>query len=389
MNKGAYLAIATIIILGLIAVSFYRASVGKEVRDTTPTTNDGRKWRIAYYEGGPYVDYAGGLRGVVRGLVELGWMEDIRLPRFENPDDTRSLWGFLAANAESRYVEFVADAYWSAKWDGEQRLANREEAIRRLAETGDIDLIIAMGTWAGQDLATDEHAVPTMVLTSSEPVRAGIIESAEDSGLDHVVAEYDPNRYVRQVRLFHDIVGFQKIGVAHEDSEDGRIYANLDSLERVAKERGFEIVACYARDAGVKEDVALAELTHCYEELAPKIDALWVGGHTGEQPQFMPGILAPMFEHKVATWAQVGSEAVRRGALISVAQQSDYTAVGFWYASTMARIFNGAKPRDLDQVFELPLDIAINLETARRLGFEPPEGLLEVADEVYETVEGE
>jgi hypothetical protein len=63
-------------------------------------------------------------------------------------------------------------------------------------------------------------------------------------------------RYVCLVRLFHDIVGFQKIGVAHEDSEEGRIYANLGSLERVAQERGFEIVVCYARDVGVDKDGA-------------------------------------------------------------------------------------------------------------------------------------
>ncbi len=388
-NKRAALTIASAILVALMAVSLYYAFVNKKTYSTMPRTNNGKRWRIAYYEGGPYVDYAGGLRGMVRGLIELGWIEDAQLPRCNGSDDTRCLWKFLAAEAESQYLAFVADAYWSANWDDSLRHANREAAILRLAEVGDIDLIIAMGTWAGQDLATDEHTVPTMALTSSEPVLAGIIDSAEDSGLDHVVAEYDPHRYVHQIQLFHDIAEFQTIGVVREDSAEGRIYANLNSLEQVAQERGFEIIECYAQDVSVSEDVALAELTRCYEKLAPQIDALWIGEHMGEQPKFMPGILEPMIEHRVATWAQVGSEAVRRGVLTSVAQQSDYAAVGMWYASTMAKILNGAKPRDLDQVFELPLDIAINLETARRTGFEPPEGLLEIADEVYETIEGE
>jgi hypothetical protein len=31
----------------------------------------------------------------------------------------------------------------------------------------------------------------------------------------------------------------------------------------------------------------------------------------------------------------------------------------------------------------------VSIKTARRIGFDPPGGLLEIADEAYETVEGE
>jgi hypothetical protein len=37
-----------------------------------------------------------------------------------------------------------------------------------------------------------------------------------------------------------------------------------------------------------------------------------------------------------------------------------------WYATIMAQIFNGAQPRELDQVLEMPGQIVINLETAGR-----------------------
>ena len=33
-----------------------------------PTTNDGKKWRIGYYEGGPYLQYLQTLEATVRGL---------------------------------------------------------------------------------------------------------------------------------------------------------------------------------------------------------------------------------------------------------------------------------------------------------------------------------
>ena len=79
-----------------------------------------------------------------------------------------------------------------------------EEIIDRLNRKKDIDLIIAAGTWAGQDLANDRHKTPTIVISTSNPLSSGIIKSLEDSGYDHVHARMNPYRYERQVRIFHD-----------------------------------------------------------------------------------------------------------------------------------------------------------------------------------------
>ena len=110
-----------------------------------------------------------------------------------------------------------------------------------------MDLVIAMGTWAGKDMANNNHKTPTMVLSTSDPIGSGIIKSIEDSGYDHVHARVDPTRYERQVRIFHDLIGFQKLGIAYEDSVYGRTYAAIDPIEKVAKERGFDIVRCYTQ----------------------------------------------------------------------------------------------------------------------------------------------
>lgn len=49
----------------------------------------------------------------------------------------------------------------------------------------------------------------------------------------------------------------------------------------------------------------------------------------------------------------------------------------------MAKIFNGARPGKLSQIFEDPKRIAINMKTAQAIGFKIPRGLIQVADEVY------
>jgi len=150
----------------------------------------------------------------------------------------------------------------------------RDAITRRLRERHDIDLIIAMGTWAGQDMAALGAPVPTIVASTSDAVGAHIVASAEDSGLENLHARVQPERYQHQVRLFHEIVPFKALGLVYEDS--------------------------------------------------------------------------------------------------------------LFHAETIARVFNGAKPRQLSQIWVDPAKIALNLDTARRIGFDPPVDILLAADEVYE-----
>ena len=53
----------------------------------------------------------------------------------------------------------------------------------------------------------------------------------------------------------------------------------------------------------------------------------------------------------------------------------------------IAKILNGAKPRDLGQIFEVPPKIAINLKVAQRIGYKPTLDVLNSADEIYDEIE--
>ena len=67
--------------------------------------------------------------------------------------------------------------------------------------------------------------------------------------------------------------------------------------------------------------------------------------------------------------------------------QAGFKYVGRFHAETFAKVFNGAKPRQLDQVFEDPPKIAINIKTAEIIGFDPPVDVLGAADEIFEEIE--
>ncbi len=381
VKSGCAILLLTVFLLLITPLSVI-AKDSKQYK-TTPLTNNGKIWRIGYYEGGPYFNYPANLITLAKGLNELGWMGTIIVDIKGNPTDSRAVWDELS-KAKSKYIKFVSDAYWSANWDKTIRAKNTENAIKRL-QSGDIDFIIAMGTWAGQDLANNNHSVPTMAVSVSDPVASKIVKSADDSGYGHVHAKCDPTRYITQIKLFHNMVGFKKLGIVYENTIEGRSYAALADVEKVAKERAFEIVKCEAPFSDVEEKESVKAVILCHEQLAPKVDAVYVTVHRGIVSEYMPEIMAPLFKYKIPTFSMRGPEEVERGVLLSIARDR-FVKVGKFHAEIMAQIFNGAKPRELDQIYVDPQTIAVNIKTAEIVEFIIPPAFLKVTDEVFKEI---
>lgn len=353
---------------------------------TAPTRSpEGEPWRLGYLEGGQYVDYETITKATIRGLMELGWVEPADLPDAQGAQ-AGDFWRWFAGNLESDYIEFVPDAYYTAgDFDSDQRPDTRTAILDRLTQTGDIDLVIAMGTWAGQDLRVEGLDVPVVVGSTSDPVGAGIIDSSADSGMDHLHARVEVDRYQLQLRLFHDIIDFDRLGIVYSDTREGRTYGGVDAVDEVAAERGFEVVSCDAPYAGLPQQEVEAGVVDCYDEIAGQVDAIYVTVHRGITEDSLPAIMGSINRNLVPTFSMLGSSEVRRGVLMSIAQ-ADFSHVGMFHAETIARILNGASPRALSQEWSGPPKIALNLAAAERIGFDPPVDLLLASDEIYDTI---
>ncbi|MBF0119545.1 MAG: ABC transporter substrate-binding protein [Desulfobacterales bacterium] len=374
------------IIIYALITSTCNAGSDKEKYGTSPKTNSGKLWNIGYLEGGTYPNYPIVLKAIVNALSDLGWIEEpLEFPNFKNMDDTSELWRWLSKNAKSKYINFLENAYWSSNWDDKLRKTNQETVLTRLKNKKDINLIIAMGTWAGQDLANDKNSTPTVVCSASDPLRAKIIKSLSDSGYDFLHAQIDPSIHQRQIRLFHDIVGFKRLGISYQDTPSGRSYAALEEVEKVAKERGFEIVTCFS--AGDVPDInqSYSSLIKCHEELAPKIDAMYLTTNNGLDLKNLPRLMKSLNKYKIPTFSQNGSEEVKHGVLFSISQ-AGFKYVGRFHAEVIAKILNGAKPRDIGMIFEDPSKIAINLGEAQIIGYDPPVDILGAADEIFQEI---
>ncbi len=375
--------------LALLLLATCAATLPAEERDqqrftTIPRDNNGKPWRVAYYEGGPHGNYYDYLHSVVDGLVALGWIEG-KGPPAGLKRDSRELWNWLVRNASGKYLHFAADTFYSAGWDQPTREDTRRKLTDRLSKRDGIDLMFAMGTWAGHDLATNEHEIPTIVMSTSEPVRSGIIADVKDSGRDHVHARVDPHRYERQIKVFYDIIEFKTRGVAFEDSKNGRTYAAMDTVEKVAKERGFEVVVCHTKSDVADQSEANQSVIDCFQDLATKVDALYVTVQGGVNATTIPQLVEIANRKRVPTFSQGGSREVGYGMLMSISRPS-FKPVGRFLAATVAKVLNGAKPRQLTQLFEEPASIAINLKAAELIGLYLYADVLAAADEIYREI---
>lgn len=365
----------------LIQLPLFAADKGNFT--TTPKTNNGKKWRIGYYEGGEYLEYNEVLIATVKELMAMGWIEAEAIPPKQSTLP-KELWNWLATKSKSKYIQFVDDAYYSAGWNDEIRKKMASDIISRLNQQKDIDLMVAMGTKAGQDLANNKHQTPTIGLDISDPLAAGIIKSVEYSGYDHIHARVDPSRYERQIRIFHDIIRFKRLGIAYKDTPDQRSIAAIDKIEKIAKERGFEIVRCLLTP-DLPQEKDEENVKNCFRDIVTKADAIYITQQKGVNSKTLPDLVKIVNAARIPTFSQASSKEVQYGLLLSISQVG-FKYVGRFYAEIIAKIFNGAKPGLLNQLFEDPPKIAINLKTAEAIGYDPPVDVLGVADEIYQEI---
>ncbi len=370
--------------LGLL-LSWAGAGVaGEQEFKVDPVLNDGKKWRIGYYEGGAYINYQKQLTETVKGLMQLGWLETAELPK-QTGEATDTLWQWLSTEAKSDYIEFVGDAHYSAFWENDKRSKVEDEIVSRLNHQKDIDLMIAMGTWAGKGLANYRHRVNTLVFSTSNPISSGIIKSVEDSGFDHVHVRVDPKRNERQLLVFHEMIGFRKLGVIYEDSIAGRSYAAIDTIEALSKSHDFEVVRCHTQSDTSDTELAEQGVIKCFEKLVEEADAIYVTQQGGVNSRSIPTLVEIANRHKIPTFSQSGAREVKYGILASLSR-AGYKYVGRFHAETIAKVLNGALPNQLNQLFEEPPKIALNLKTAEIIGFDPPIVLLGATDEFFDEI---
>ncbi|MFZ4616804.1 MAG: ABC transporter substrate-binding protein [Rectinemataceae bacterium] len=347
---------------------------------------DGSPFRVAVVQSGDYFAYNDVFESIYNGLTDLGWTGKVVLSPAEKVTVPMMLAAYQAKGGT--YLSFDPLGYVDLNWTEE---TEAPQALRNLLEgRGNADLVISLGTLAGTFAAKisseGKLKVPVMVESVSDPLGSKIISSFADSGHELITSSSDPLMYDRQIRFFHKVVGFKKLGLIYTDTETGRAYAALPTVTKASQDLGFSIVP----DTEVMEDppnpadIPKAEAAYvaALERLAPKIDAVYLAIQAGLTDASLPAILEVAYRHKLPTFIMEGSNFVWKGTLFG--ESASLLAIeGLYSARKLSRVLKGEKLRFLPQSNPHMPHIAVNLATARKIGFDVPIDVLLGADDVY------
>ncbi|MDR1545255.1 MAG: ABC transporter substrate-binding protein [Deltaproteobacteria bacterium] len=366
------------LLLGLAALAFLQ---GPSAGSAAAAPQDGQPWRVVYVEGGPWRDYAMNLLGLAHGLENLQLIEDGRAPMPAQDDDASSIWRWLAANAGGGRLAFLPDGFYSAGWDEERLLEIKQAVLRRLA-AGEVDLVLAFGTAAGGQMGTAEHSTPTLIITATDPVAAGLSQTEERSGLEHVHVQVEAGKIERQLSIFHNFFRFKTLGVPLDVTPEGRDSMGAATIERLAAELGFELRPCLAELEIPDKEESHRNLLDCLERLSDEADAVYLTVSNGMIESRMADIMAPMKAKRRPTFSQKGPSETKLGVLMSLAED-DFVSSGRFVAETVLAVLSGRSPGSLNQLYLAPLTMALNLKTAIDIGWNPSFEALAAVDELY------
>ena len=336
------------------------------------TKEDGSKFRIGIVISGEYWEFFDSIKGFIEGFSSIGWANPIDIPLTIRSSYQLIEW--VSRQEYSDYIEFSVEHFYDLEWGDNDSYV--EERI--INQTPNVDLFLSLGSRAGRFFYQHEqYPIPVIADAITDPFSAGVTLTETDSGRDFLTNRIDSEQFKNQIRIFHDIVKFNSLGIVYSDDEYGIIYGAVRDIETVAQERGFEIIR------GIMEEDDIDPYLDALRIVASRADAFYIAAPDAvTEYDSMPEIARILETVNVPSFSLEGSIRVKDGILFSKSN-SDIIRSGIFNAGKAARIFGGALPRSLEQHFENTTSIAVNLETASRINFNVPLEILINADEVY------
>ena len=340
--------------------------------------------RVAYVQGGDMEGSADILWGLSRGLRTLGLME-CQAPRGGEEFTVHETWEWLATHCTGR-VRFVPDAFYDGRRDIALRADNKTVLRQRARTKGDVNVILALGTPGGLDMATDMEPAAVLVVDSTDPVGAGIVRGVEFSGRPNVHAVVENARYFKQLEMFHNIFPFRRLGLCYESSPEWRSIIAYNDIRRASKELGFELVEALIADFTQDEVHNTRLRSQCHQRLAGQVDAVYLTMGPGNSRRLYKELLTPLLVAKVPTFAQEGELAVKAGALLGFCG-TNVDELGIFEARVFQQLLDGKRPNQISQIYDNDDDVALNIRNASLIGWKIPSTVLASVDHIFENIQ--
>ena len=359
----------------------------EEMSLTAPHAKEGGgKYRLAYLDYDEYMPASRQLYYILKGLEELGWIEEGKIPfdleQIESESmSTKQMYELLIDADLGPYLEFAEDAFFYLGYEESEEIA--PVLTERAGE--DIDLIITFGTSAGVFVKSLSLPIPMVDFSATDPVASGIIDSStEGSGDPNVWAQVEPSLPLRQLKYYYSIKPFDRLGIIVYGDET---ISGVPDIEASAKECGFELVK-YNIDEQPRETIreradyyamVKKEIRKMSEE---GIDAFFLTIDLINDLNRLPSLLDLLYQKNIPVYLMDDVEAVKHGGMMLISA-NDLENVGRFVADAVAKILNGEVAGDLPCIYTSAPSIYFNYNVAQRIHYPLQFEFLAACDEIY------
>jgi putative ABC transport system substrate-binding protein len=320
----------------VLSISLTLAPFGAEAQQ------DGKVWRIGYlgnFPATPNTSFL--LTAFTDGLREYGYVEGKNL------------------TIEFRFAHGREEGY--------------AELVRELLHAN-VELVVTAQTPAALALKQGAKTLPVVLLGTSNPVEAGLVQSlARPAGTITGLSNQAGDLGGKVVQLARELVPRLSLLTVLWNPTNQASVLGVNTLRALAAKEGFSVSAVSASAQSPDElERAISALAR------ERPDVLYVHGAYLTRAAAIAQLAT---RHRIPTISDFSSM-TRDGLLISYA--ADFASLFRRGAYYVDKILKGAKPADLPVEQPTKFELVINLKTARALGITLPHSLLLRADQVIE-----
>lgn len=385
-NFAALIPAAALLLLLGISPLFAAAEQDTTASGGPHTKENGEKYRFSFVDYDEYMPASRQFYYILTGLEESGWIAEGSLP-FTIADveaqhfSTAQMYAALEQADLGPFIAFAEGAFHYMGYEDKEDISS--DLKSRAGK--DIDLVIAFGTVPGVFVKNLDLPIPMTDFSATDPVASGIIDSATTgSGNPNVWAQVEPSLPMRQLKYYHLVRPFSKLGVVIYGDE---IISGVPDIEASAREIGFELVkyniAMQPRETAEEQDQYYELVGQQIRSIAGEgIDAFFLTVDLINDLSRMQDLLNPLYDRRIPVYLMDDVDALRHGALMLI-NANDYVNVGRFVADAIGQILDGAEAGSLPCVYASAPGIYVNYDVAKRIGYTLNFEFLTVCDEIY------
>jgi putative ABC transport system substrate-binding protein len=231
------------------------------------------------------------------------------------------------------------------------------------------DVIVAISTPSAQAVAAATKDIPVVFSAVTDPIAAALVASLDVPGAN-VTGVSDMAPIADHVQLIHDITPeVKRVGVLYNPGEANSV-SSVAALKEAATGAGIEIVEAPANRSADVQAAARA--------LVGKVDAIYVPTDN-TIVSALESAVGVANEAKLPLYA-ADTDSVARGALAAVG--FNYFDVGVQTATLVDQVLKGVDAGRIPVVFASGTDLHVNVATARAIGLEVPQLILDRASKI-------